>query len=199
VSHNSKTANDSSQPGQAAPEDLRNIDLLEELEQREDGDFGKKRLGDEQEPRQKRLRVSEPSIESVEFALDETVEKDDASTTHSESDSGSSSDDSDSGEDETEALMRELEKIKRERAEERERKEIEEREKLAKEREDEIISGNPLLEFGAKPDFTVKRRWDDDVVFKNQAKGVEDIPKKQFINDMLRSSFHKKFMDKYVR
>jgi hypothetical protein len=41
----------------------------------------------------------------------------------------------------------------------------------------------------------MKRRWDDDVVFKNQARGTEERgKKKEFINDMLRSDFHKKFM-----
>jgi protein CWC15 len=41
----------------------------------------------------------------------------------------------------------------------------------------------------------MKRRWDDDVVFKNQARGTDDKnKKKEFINDMLRSDFHKKFM-----
>lgn len=43
-------------------------------------------------------------------------------------------------------------------------------------------------------------RWDDDVVFKNCAKGVDDARKeKRFINDTLRSEFHKKFMEKYVK
>jgi hypothetical protein len=28
----------------------------------------------------------------------------------------------------------------------------------------------------------MKRRWDDDVVFKNQARGTEDKGKKEFIN-----------------
>jgi len=41
----------------------------------------------------------------------------------------------------------------------------------------------------------MKRRWDDDVVFKNQARGTEDKnKKKEFVNDMLRSDFHKIFM-----
>ncbi|KAI4899359.1 hypothetical protein NFI96_032892 [Prochilodus magdalenae] len=48
--------------------------------------------------------------------------------------------------------------------------------------------------------FSVKRRWDDDVVFKNCAKGVDESRKeKRFINDTLRSEFHKKFMEKYVK
>lgn len=43
-------------------------------------------------------------------------------------------------------------------------------------------------------------RWDDDVVFKNCAKGVDEARKeKRFVNDTLRSEFHKKFMEKYVK
>ena len=61
----------------------------------------------------------------------------------------------------------------------------------------DIATGNPLLN---KADFTMKRRWDDDVVFKNQARGTDDRNRpKEFINDMLRSDFHKRFMNKYVR
>ncbi|KAI9831628.1 MAG: hypothetical protein M1826_003237 [Phylliscum demangeonii] len=109
-------------------------------------------------------------------------------------DEASSSDESDE-EDETAELLRELEKIKKERAEQRER---EERERAAKEqelREHDLARGNPLLN---STDFNIKRRWDDDVVFKNQARGTE-TRKKEFVNDLLRSDFHKRFMDKYVR
>lgn len=91
-----------------------------------------------------------------------------------------------------------MEKIKRERAEKREQ---EEREKAAEEeaaREHDIALGNPLL--NPKADFNVKRRWDDDVIFKNQARGTDDKgKKKEFVNDLLRSDFHKRFMSKYVR
>lgn len=38
------------------------------------------------------------------------------------------------------------------------------------------------------------RSWDDDVVFKNQARGTEDKKPKEFVNDLLRSDFHKRFM-----
>ena len=66
-----------------------------------------------------------------------------------------------------------------------------------------MLSSNPLINLSsANSDlgsFAVKRRWDDDVVFKNQAKGVNDKPKKRFINDTTRSDFHRKFLDKYVR
>lgn len=45
----------------------------------------------------------------------------------------------------------------------------------------------------------MKRRWDDDVVFKNQARGTEKQEGKEFVNDLLRSDFHRRFMSKYVR
>lgn len=38
------------------------------------------------------------------------------------------------------------------------------------------------------------------MVFKNCAKGLDKARKeKRFINDTLRSEFHKKFMEKYVK
>ena len=39
----------------------------------------------------------------------------------------------------------------------------------------------------AATSFGVKRRWDDDVIFKNQARGVSETPKKEFVNDLLRT------------
>jgi protein CWC15 len=88
--------------------------------------------------------------------------------------------------------MRELEKIKKERAAAKAKEEAERAAEEEEQREIDVARGNPLL--NAK-DFTMKRRWDDDVVFKNQARGTEDRnKKKEFINDMLRSDFHKKFM-----
>lgn len=108
-----------------------------------------------------------------------------------------SSEDSDDEEDETAELMRELEKIKRERAEQK-AKEVrtslvnedlqrvltvmQEAEKAAEEqgkREEDIALGNPLLNPRA---FNVQRRWDDDVIFKNQARGTEQKGKKEFVN-----------------
>ncbi|TGO41560.1 hypothetical protein BHYA_0020g00590 [Botrytis hyacinthi] len=134
---------------------------------------------DDEDPEAKRRRI-------LEETRDIDADSDDAG------ESDSSDDDSDDDEDETAELQRELEKIKRERAEKREQ---EERERLAAEeaeREHDIALGNPLL--NAKSDFNVKRRWDDDVIFKNQARGTEDKGKKEFVNDLLRSDFHKKFM-----
>ena len=67
-----------------------------------------------------------------------------------------------------------------------------------------ILTGNPLLKdkyAGASEDsdLRVKRRWDDDVVFKNCSRAEPEKEEKAFINDSLRSEFHKKFMNKYIK
>ncbi|KAG9079642.1 hypothetical protein FRC06_007607 [Ceratobasidium sp. 370] len=117
-------------------------------------------------------------------------------------------DDSDDDEDETAQLLAELEKIKRERAAEEERKAREISEGKARDREEDIAMGNPLLNLEAalggqrssnKPGtFAVKKRWDDDVIFKNQA-SASDGPTGQFVNDLLRTEFHRKFMAKFIK
>ncbi|KUJ07113.1 Cwf15/Cwc15 cell cycle control protein [Mollisia scopiformis] len=196
------------QPGQGGDADHQVRDLRAELLQAEAAHFAKVRGGpalvadtpepatnsskrqlengdaEEEDPEAKRRRILEESRD-IDADSEEDEEED------------SSEDDSDD-EDETAELQRELEKIKRERAEKREQ---EEREKAAAEeaeREKDIALGNPLL--NPKADFNVKRRWDDDVIFKNQARGTEDKgKKKEFVNDLLRSDFHKRFMSKYVR
>lgn len=104
----------------------------------------------------------------------------------------------DSDEDDTAELMAELNRIKRERAQEEARKEAERKIQEERIRMENILSGNPLLNSN-KADFKVKRRWDDDVVFKNCARNDPDRKEKPFINDTLRSEFHKKFMEKYIK
>jgi protein CWC15 len=156
--------------GQNAPEELLDKDLKSRLQQAE------------QEYLEKRRK--EKGIEEEIIVLDAD---DDMSI-------NSSSEESDEEEDDTAELMRELEKIKRERAEEQERLEKEQMEKEQELREREAITGNPLLH--DKKEFSIKKRWDDDVILKNQAKEFEEKPKKRFINDMIRSDFHRKFMNK---
>lgn len=59
---------------------------------------------------------------------------------------------------------------------------MQEQERAAEEeeqREVDIARGNPLLN---SQDFNMKRRWDDDVVFKNQARGTEKKDGKEFVN-----------------
>ncbi len=124
-----------------------------------------------------------------------------------DSDSDSDDDGGGGGEDETELLMRELEKIKAERAAERARAEEAERLVAERAREQAALHGNPLLQPAAgaagssSSGFAVKRRWDDDVIFKNQARpeAAERGRGKRFINDMIRSDFHRKFMAKFLQ
>jgi protein CWC15 len=103
--------------------------------------------------------------------------------------------------------MAELNRIKQERATEAARQEEERKAREEKIRIENILKGNPLLNSGpaaassskqTSADFKVKRRWDDDVVFKNCAK-LDNGQKKGFVNDTLRSEFHKKFMDRYIK
>lgn len=128
--------------------------------------------------------------------LEETrgIDADSAGGSGSDSDSDSSEDDD--SEDETAELMRELAKIKAERAEAAAKEAAENAAKEEEQREFDIARGNPLLN---PSDYGVKRRWDDDVVFRNQARGTEEKRGKEFVNDLLRSDFHRRFMSKYVR
>jgi protein CWC15 len=126
----------------------------------------------------------------LEETKDIDADSDSASSSEEESD--------DDDEDEEAELHRELAKIKAERAEAAAKEAAEKAKKDEDQREKDIALGNPLL--NKNQDYGVKRRWDDDVVFKNQARGTEDRGKeKHFVNDLLRSDFHKRFMDRYVR
>ncbi|EDV46259.1 protein CWC15 homolog [Drosophila erecta] len=125
-------------------------------------------------------------------------------------DNDSSDSDSDSDDDDA-ALLAELQKIKQERLQETARRESEKKQEDERIRMENILSGNPLINYepgtaasaagrasGLGGDLKIKRRWDDDVVFKNCARSAPD-KKTHFVNDALRSDFHKKFMDKYIK
>lgn len=191
------------QQGQGGAADTEERDLRAELLAAEAAHFAKSGKGpapasapkrqleapeattEEEDPEAKRRRI-----------LEETRDID-ADSAESENDSSEEdSDDDDDDEDETADLMRELEKIKKERADQKAKEEAEKAAVVQEQREESIALGNPLLNPKA---FNVKRRWDDDVVFKNQARGTEQKGGKEFVNDLLRSDFHKKFMSKYVR
>jgi len=114
--------------------------------------------------------------------------------------SDSSDDDSD---DDTAVLMAELNKIKAEKAKEDAEKEMQKRDEEEQIRMENILSGNPLLKEkyagDGKSDMKIKKRWDDDVVFKNCSRAEPDNKDATFINDSLRNEFHKRFMDKYIK
>lgn len=98
-------------------------------------------------------------------------------------------------------LERELEKIKKERKEEQDRKQREREAAEAAEAEREVMNANPLLAQTAEEeggDFTIRRKWWEETVFRNQAKAEPQF-KKRFINDTLRNDFHKRFLNKFIK
>ncbi|KAJ2074256.1 auxilin-like clathrin-binding protein required for normal clathrin function [Coemansia sp. S155-1] len=175
-------------PGQGTQEEYTIEDLKRELAEAEQAHFRAKRNSDEggSLSEESKAQLEDAKTRYIEMAqrLD-AVSEDDSSDDDDGGGGSESEDDEDSDdEDETAMLMRELEKIKRERAEEKAREEQDalEQRLLDGDSKTSFLGDNPLL---SKRDFSVKRRWDDDVVFKNQAQGDDGKPKKRFVNDML--------------
>jgi hypothetical protein len=76
-----------------------------------------------------------------------------------DSSSDEDDDDDDDDDDNTAELLAELEKIKKERAEEKERQERQRQEEAEAAKEEQAMTGNPLLDLAEeKRDFSVKRR-----------------------------------------
>ncbi|KZN92622.1 Pre-mRNA-splicing factor [Penicillium chrysogenum] len=199
------------QPGQGGEADahLSPRDLRAELLQAEAAHFAKKNGVPVEQPAIAESSVPKRQLEAApEDGIDGDIKEEDPEakrrrileeTRDIDADSDGSEEDSsdeDSDDDEAAELMRELEKIKKERLEQKEKEERERALEEEEQREVDIARGNPLLN---SQDFNMKRRWDDDVVFKNQARGTENRDGKEFVNDLLRSDFHKRFMGKYVR
>ncbi|KPI93874.1 PREDICTED: protein CWC15 homolog [Papilio xuthus] len=171
--------------GQGTTEELRSRDFRKELDEREKESKGPSARR-QNEPPAKRLKIDQVPAASLD--ADDPLEGD--------------STDSDDSDDDTAALLAELNKIKKERAIEQAKKDAEKKQEEERIRMENILSGNPLLNYsaaGQKNDLKVKRRWDDDVVFKNCARSEPEKKLNTFINDSLRSEFHKKFMEKYVK
>jgi len=83
---------------------------------------------------------------------------------------------------------------------EQKRKEEEEREL-----KEQMLTSNPLLSEAASSaaaattgDYSIKRKWYDDAVFKNSSKSEPEV-KKRFINDTIRSDFHRNFLNKFIK
>jgi len=170
--------------GQGTSDEIRGRDFRGELEDRERAAREKRDRGRESgSSKRPRMELTASNLDADDPVDDEDEDED------------SDSDD----EDDTAALLAELQKIKKERTQEAAKKEAEKKAEEERVRMENIIKGNPLIQNNDMPgDFKVKRRWDDDVVFKNCARG-DDGKGKGFINDTLRSEFHKKFMEKYVK
>lgn len=173
--------------GQTTSDEVRNRDLRKELEERERDNKSSGKQGSAVVRRAIEANAKRQKLEQNPDA-DDPVESE-------------NSDDSDS-DDDTAALLAELNKIKNERANESAKKEADKQQEDERIRMENILSGNPLLNYTAAApkggNTKVKRRWNDDVVFKNCARTEVDKGE-TFINDSLRSEFHKKFMDKYIK
>lgn len=186
------------QEGQNSQAELKR-DLRAELLQKEHKHFSGKGDDDFEEQRKEDLKLLETAAAAGEdgkpakLLVPKAIDADDADDTASDDDS----DDGDS-DDET-ALLAELARIKAERAEEAAKTAAVAAQAAAEDVRQEVIRGNPLVLDGRQePSFEMKRRWDDDVVFKNQDRGA---PPKQrrFINDTIRSDFHRKFLERYIK
>ncbi|KAG6829821.1 hypothetical protein H0H92_003364 [Tricholoma furcatifolium] len=210
------------QIGQTSTDEVKKRDLRAELLLAEQEARNKKRKAEGKPPlpiegtpaeaddeTNKRRKLLEEAMAMDKDDDDEEEEEEEEEKKGQKEEDDEDSDEEDSeeedDEDETAELLRELEKIKRERAEEKARQEQQESATSAAAREAEIATGNPLLNLAAAlgqdapglstnvpGTFSVKRRWDDDLIFKNQAMNTRDKDKGgQFVNDLLRTEFHK--------
>ncbi|CEG43883.1 pre-mrna-splicing factor cwc15 [Plasmopara halstedii] len=194
------------QVGQGTANEVELMDLREELERKEEKYEVEK--GRKINTAQDKLRRLEENKKILLLGDAETNERESqlkkVASKYDDADDGADSEnssdgDSDSDDDDEEAeLMLELEKIKREREEERLRKEEEERKITEQRSREEILQGNPLTQQQAAGSAKMKRRWNDDVVFKNQSRNEPEV-KKRFINDTIRNDFHRRFLSKYIQ
>ncbi|EQC35551.1 hypothetical protein SDRG_06841 [Saprolegnia diclina VS20] len=191
------------QLGQGTAGELSERDLIGELTDRE-RKYEEDKLKEVDFAQQKIMRLKDNKTlllkgdEWEDRARDVQTKYDDADDDVGDSESDSESDDDDSDDEEAE-LMRELEKIKKEREEERLRKEQAERDEEEKRAKDEVLMGNPLTSAQAPTgSATIKRKWNDDVVFKNQSRNEPEL-KKRFINDTIRNDFHRRFLKAYIQ
>ncbi|XP_012071076.1 protein CWC15 homolog [Jatropha curcas] len=185
--------------GQDTQEELQKRNLRDELEERERRHFSSKdkSYNDDRDSRKSNQLLLEGNKRDTEDRImPRTVDADDSDVEVNNDNESDDDEDDDDEEDDTEALMAELERIKKERAEEKLRQEQLRAAEELKVKEEQLLRGNPLL--NNPTSFSVKRRWDDDVVFKNQARGETKTPKR-FINDTIRNDFHRKFLQKYMK
>ncbi|KAI9913931.1 hypothetical protein PsorP6_005342 [Peronosclerospora sorghi] len=194
------------QVGQGTANEVELLNLREELERKEEKyelEKGvKKNTAQEKlrrfEQNKKILLLGDAEADARESQIKEVASKHNDADVIAESDESSDSDSDSDEEDEEALLMRELEKIKQEREEERLRKEEEERKAAEQQSREQILQGNPLMQQKATGSAKMKRRWNDDVVFKNQSRNELQV-KKRFINDTIRNDFHRRFLNKYIQ
>eukprot|EP01084_Bolivina_argentea_P180519 311885_1 len=186
------------QPGQNTTQEIAQRDLKAELDEREAQYYEKKRLEKQRQGLLPEPAALESGTNQTTLAL--TYEKELAAFDDSDDDDSDSSDDEDSeldSEDEEKALMAELAAIKKEKALQKAKKEAEEAKLREEQEQNAMIQGNPLIKnkdgtskhTNKSGSFALKRSWVEDTVFKNQA--PEPKRQKRFINDTIRSDFHR--------
>ena len=139
-----------------------------------------KRLKRELEEREKKGSVavtssSIPPLAQIKIdAFDDADEEDDSSSSEDEEAPQVKRTDT--------ALQKELERVR-----------LEKKLKAEQTISGAMVSSNPLLE-----KTPIQRRWDDDVIFRNQARGEPDKKEKRYVNDIVRSDVHKDFLKKHI-
>jgi len=176
------------QVGQSHPDEVISKSLRRDIEDRESISAKDRRSKESFTNSSSSVKKQKLDIDQTNIDADDALDEldDELSDLEQESD------------DEAE-LMAELDRIRKERASEKAAKEDRERIEQERIRQENILHGNPLLSESSS-DFKVKRRWDDDVIFKNCARGLDERKREPtFINDAIRSEFHRKFMEKYIK
>lgn len=179
--------------GQGTAEEVKNIDLKKALIDKErlakDNQLGTKDYEDNDEYEDE-YEDSEESLPRKK--VHRSDEENDSDDEDNEENDSHSDDESDFSEEE---LRKEIEKIKAERAEKdkaaREQEEEEKRQKL----KEQMLKGNPLMDVA--PGFALKRKWTEETVFRNQCRD-EPKEKPRFVNDTVRSDFHRKTLRKFI-
>lgn len=168
-------------------------EMKRELHKRErEGEENANELGEFEDPVKKRKTDEEPT-EPKESPSEGEIENLSEVNPFEEDKDYEFSEGEESEVDTEEELLIELEKIKKAHEEEKKKKEEEFKEK----KDLELLHANPLLNID-NGEYSLKKRWYEDTIFKNQTKN-EQKPQKRFINDTVRSDFHRKFLSKTIQ
>lgn len=189
------------QPGQSTAEEMKEIDLVQELNKNEQNyELAKNKMMSTLIQEEKNVNVALMLKNKPETDLNELKNKyDDADVDEEDSNDGfdSSSDESDDEDDDEEELQRELMRIRQEKEATQARKQQEDEELLQRKQQDNAMNNNPMQHI-EENSAKIKRRWNDDVVFRNQARDEPQV-KKRFVNDTIRSDFHRSFLRKFIK
>ncbi|SBS80389.1 pre-mRNA-splicing factor CWC15, putative [Plasmodium ovale] len=188
---------------------LANHDFTNPFPEDEDDDIGdnwktkkkkRKRKKERNWEREKRGKVKMDTIKEKMHESDEESGDNGKYQNDDESEDSSEESESDESDEEEKELMRELENLKRERLE-KQKREKEEQEVLKK-KKNNVLTNNPLINLEDSSDGEdaeenrKKRKWTDEAIFRNTYEKTEK--KSAFINDTVRTAFHKKFLFKYI-